>query len=327
MTWYELLPRPVVAGIGTTVLSVFITQCESDLEGKTILICPAHCFEGIFVILSYGLLYENAIEAVVDVINMWAFVSSLRFSLSLTSLLPFHTVHAASLMTQLLIKSDRTVYGCVNLRKMHVFAYKAHIFLLWVCVLSIWISYAPDVILFVWSIHHKQSSVLVLRTQSNVSSSAMNKWRCFKIRNIHMWWWQCQCSCYVMLHIHANDHLHPLTPLKYCTEAHYRSIPSVCNSIDHLWALQSQFFSHSFCNPVVSQWPQGPLFKFMCAYIWLDILMEFFHFFSFFFAKHFNGFGWSLARKRRSIVEAPSTRISQCQRQASAKSMSRSYSV
>lgn len=51
------------------------------------------------------------------------------------------------LMTLLLIKSDWAFYGCVNPRKTHMFAHKAHVMLS--CVLSIWISYATDVALFV----------------------------------------------------------------------------------------------------------------------------------------------------------------------------------
>lgn len=105
----------------------------------------------------------------------------------------------------LLIKSDWAFYGCVNPRKMHVFAHKAHAILSCVCVLSIWISCATDVALLVWSIHHQQSSVLALRAQSLVISSAMNKWGCFKIRNIYMRWLTMSvlmfCLCCIFMQI------------------------------------------------------------------------------------------------------------------------------
>lgn len=66
-------------------------------------------------------------------------------------------------------------------------------------------AYATEVPLFVRSIHHHQSSVIALRAESLVISSAVNKWGCYKIRNIYIRWLTMSplmfCLCCIFMQI------------------------------------------------------------------------------------------------------------------------------
>lgn len=150
---------------------------------------------------------------------------------------------------------------------------KGHMSLSGVCVLSMWISCATDVVLFVKSM---QQNPCFHWEQSLVVSSAMNKWGCFKIRTFTWDDWQCQHLCFLCTSYSCK--LQSSSSINTCETAQLLiivSFPVSAMLLSVYGIFMSQFFSCSSHSPIVCQWPQGPLLKCTYGYIWLEVLITF----------------------------------------------------